>query len=245
MGYATVMDLIKDVASFYNDTDALNYVLPESTKRRILHYIQRTSDEIWYYRPWNFKMLTESVVPSSGEYALPYNFATIGPKGLLVEDSTHNVWYEIDYQEWTVLRSRPAAYSNERKFAIGSSALIPNTQDLGEGTPLEAGAGKRVILFPSVTESRSFTLYFEGAAPKAGWDQNLNQVDYTKALPLSEGFHNALLLGTIAKLQESKGDPRPQYRSEYIAALATATAQHLPLTSRMQQLPRALPYGRW
>lgn len=241
MGYATVNDLINDCASFYNDTNALDYVLPESTKRRILHYLQRTVDEVWYYRPWNFKLFSCALSAGSGEAALPYNFATVGPKGGLFENSTKQLWSEVDYQEWMTLRNSPGSAKQEKVFCIGNNS-DGQTSNIGDGAPVTT---QRRLLFPDPLEARAFTLYYEATPPRAGWDAGLSAIDYNQPLPLTEGFHNVLLLGTIAKLQEGKGDPRPQYRAEFIASLATAAAQHLPLTSKLQQLPRALPGGRW
>jgi hypothetical protein len=246
MGYSTVDALIKDVASFYNDTDALTYILPESTRRRILHYVQRSVDEIWYYRPWSFKMLSFNFQASGGGATLPYNYATVGPKGALYEDGKTVPWREVDYQEWINFRQN-GQYAAHRVFCIGvdsnAEADLP-----GEGYPstqLAAGISRVSLLFPDPTEARIFTLHYESTPPRVAFDNTANGLDYNQPLPLIDGFHNAILLGTIAKLQESKGDPRPQYRSEYVAAIATAAAQHLPLTSRMQQLPRALPGGQW
>jgi hypothetical protein len=247
MGYSTVNAFISDVASFYNDTDALTYILPESTKRRILHYTQRTVDEIWYYRPWSFKMLSFAVDPVGvGIAPLPYNFATVGPKGSLYEVDKNVPWREVDYQELIHLRQN-GQYKTHRAFCIGIESNAEATS-AGEGYPatqLPAGSGKVAILFPDVTEVRLFTLHYESSPPRVGYDNATDLLNYGQPLPLLDGFHNAILLGTIAKLQEGKGDPRPQYRSEYVAAIATAAAQHLPLTSRMQQLPRALPGGMW
>lgn len=252
MGYGTVGDLINDVAAYYNDTDAINYVLSPATKRRLLFYVQRTVDEIWYFRPWSFKMNYFVCNNwSSGVHALPYNFATVGPKGGLFEQVTHILWTEVDFQEWMVVRQK-AATQQERLYTIGNiSAAATNIisgdpptvgPGLGAGT---AGQAKRSLLVPSTTESRVFDLYYEGSPPRVGINQQ-GVYDYTQPIPtLDEAFHHVILSGTVAKLQEAKGDPRPTFRSEYIAALSKAAAQHLALTSRMQQMPRALPGGMW
>lgn len=249
MGYSTVSDMISDVASFYNDTNALDYVLPEGTKRRILHYIQRSVDEIWYYRPWTFKMMQFGVNPGGiGVASLPFNFATVGPKGMVFEEARpqNGPWREVDYQEWALMRSN-SQYWKHQTYCIGGHDTEVVGDPVGEGQPssLLPQGGHQTILFPDPTEARLFLMHYESTPPRAAWDADDDVLDYGQPLPMHEGFHNAILLGTIAKLQEGKGDPRPQYRSEYVAAIATAAAQHLPLTSRMQQLPRALPGGQW
>lgn len=252
MGYATVGDLINDVAAYYNDTDAINYNLSAATKRRLLFYVQRTVDEIWYFRPWAFKMNYLSVQGSdiqNGAYALPFNFATVGSKGGLFEQVNHTLWTEVDFQEWMVLRQRGNT-QQMRWYTIGNLSAQgegviqedpPETGPiLGIGT---AGQPTRSLLFPSPTEARDFDLYYEGSPPRLG---GTTGTDYTQAIPtFDEAFHHVILQGTVAKLQEAKGDPRPIWRSEYIAALSKAAAQHQPLTSRMQQMPRALPGGMW
>lgn len=188
-------------------------------------------------------MLRAPILPGGGgESPLPYNFATVGPKGALYETDKNTPWREVDYQEWANFRQN-GQYKTQRAFCIGNNAdAVADVP--GEGLPSSQMpyTAKATLLFPDPIEAREFTLYYESAPPRAAWDGVLN---YGQPLPLLDGFHNAILLGTIAKLQEGKGDPRPQYRSEYVAAIATAAAQHLPLTSRMQQLPRALPGGMW
>lgn len=246
MGYALADDLINDVAAYYNDTDAINFNLSPATKRRMLFYVQRTVDEIWYYRPWAFKMNYLTVQGADivgGAYALPFNFATVGSKGGLFEQSNHTLWTEVDFQEWMVLRQRGNT-QQVRWYTIGNLSAQgegvvqedpPITGPvLGAGT---AGQPKRSLLFPSPTEARTFDLYYEGSPPAVALGAAIPTFD--------EAFHHVILQGTVAKLQEAKGDPRPIFRSEYIAALSKAAAQHQPLTSRMQQMPRALPGGMW
>lgn len=252
MGYATVGDLINDVAAYYNDTDAINYNLSAATKRRLLFYVQRTVDEIWYFRPWAFKM--NYVVLDTwmnGMAALPFNFATVGPKGGLFEQQNHALWTEVDFQEWMALRQRNVTQGH-RVYTIGNISYAGDNiisgdppevgPGLGAGT---AGQSTRSLMVPDPNEVRTFDLYYEGSPPRVAIDQN-GAYDYTLPIPtLDEAFHHVVLSGTAAKLQEAKGDPRPSFRSEYIAALSKAAAQHLALTSRMQQMPRTLPGGMW
>jgi hypothetical protein len=250
MGYATVGELINDLASYYNDTDAVNYNLPLTHQRRILHYIQRTTAEIWFYRPWNFRyaQLT-GLAPSSGNIELPYNFANVGRDGGLYEEGNNSQpWAEVAMQELMTMRLRPG-YTNEHKFCIGYPTVDPNVAVVGQGGNYTAY--QQYLMLPNTNDTKSFTLIYEVSCPRVGWDPDLNgnpvpqpDYDFTLPIPLPETFHNCLLLGSVAKLQESKGDPKSSYKSEFIAALAKMAAQHVALKSRMQQLPMATG-GMW
>ena len=85
------------------------------------------------------------------------------------------------------------------------------------------------------TSTQSFTLIYQKQAPTitAGVETGLPQA-----------FGHALLLGTVAKLKEEEGDPRPNWRADYLRALAQVTAVEAQKRSRVQQVPTSVP-GMW
>jgi hypothetical protein len=234
--YGVVEDLLKDVASYYDDVDANTYTLPDSKKNRYLHYAQRTVDEIVNFKPWPWKMahapIQFNITPANGHEAeAPPDFANVGPNGALL-DSTGEPWAEIDYRNMVFLISA-AQQTTRHYFCIGRRILDTST-NLGDGGV--TGGESRGLLIPDSNNTTIFTLFYETSPPK---------LVLGNAIPLPESFHNTLLLGTVAKLQEGKGDPRDIWRAEYVAALSKQVALLKPLSSRVQQMPLTTGRRMW
>lgn len=236
MPYALVDDLIKDVASYYDDTDATIYTLPPSKLQRYLHYAQRTVDEIVNFKPWPWKMahttLTFNVTPANGyEAVAPADFANVGPNGALM-DRTGEPWAEIDYRNMVFLIAS-GRDASRHWFCIGRRIASTSTA-VGDGGVLEGDA--RGLMIPDRNNTQPFTLFYETSPPK---------LVLGEVVPLPESFHNAALLGTVAKLQEGKGDPRDIWRAEYVAALSKQVALLKPLSSRVAQMPMTTGRRSW
>lgn len=236
MPYALVDDLIKDVASFYDDTDATIYTLPPSKLQRYLHYAQRTVDEIINYKPWPWKMaftpLQFNITPPNGREATPpADFANVGPNGALF-DSTGEPWAEIDFRNMVSLITANRNVTRHY-FCIGRRIASVSTGS-GDGGVAEGDA--RGIMIPDPNNTTSFTLFYETSPVKLA---------LAGVIPLPESMHNALLLGTVAKLQEGKADPRDIWRAEYVSALAKQVALLMPLASRVKQMPLSSGRRMW
>ncbi len=230
MPYATVLDLVNDLASFADETDTENYTLPPSRVRRLGHYVQRANDEIWGYRPWDFKYaLKADIAFASGHATMPTNMATVGPAGMFWKpgDNTREPWAQIHIQDMMAVR---VAGRDRHKhwFAIG---LLDQT----ETTDTQA---VREIWVPK-DEAQVFSLFYELSPRTFDLDDLTNE-----AVPLPELFHNTLFAGALAKLQDAKGDPKSIWRAEYLATLAKVTANYHVNSSRMEQMPNTVG-GMW
>lgn len=231
MPYASIDDLINDVASYYDDTDAVSIGIPSSKQARYLHYAQRTSDEISNYKPWPWKMAYEDITFTAGEADLPADFANVGPNGALF-DPIGEPWAEIDYRNMVAILAA-GQQQTRHWFCIGRRQQTTST-GVGDGGAL--GGEVRAIMIPNVNETRTFKIFYETSPPL---------LVLGTAIPLPESFHNALLLGTVAKLQEGKADPRDIWRAEYVSALAKQVALLMPLASRVKQMPLSTGRRMW
>jgi hypothetical protein len=234
--YALVDDLLRDVASYYDDTDANIYTIPSSKLSRYLHYAQRTIDEIVNYKPWPWKMayapVQFNVTPANGREApLPADFANVGPNGALF-DSTGEPWAEIDFRNMVALI---AANRNITRhyFCVGRRIASIST-GVGDGGVIEGE--ERGLLIPDPNNTTTFTLFYETSPPL---------LTLAAPIPIPESMHNCLLLGTVAKLQEGKADPRDIWRAEYVSALAKQVATLMPLASRVKQMPMSSGRRMW
>lgn len=217
--YATVEDLVKELAAWYDDTDTTQYTLPTSKLNRYLHYTQLTLEEIWNYRAWPFKMKSDAISVTAGVGPLPTDFAAFGPNGYLKAQASSDIWAEAALQDVSVLRTGNKG-QNMHVFAVG---------DTGQGD------GTLAVFTPSTTENGSFDVFYEQVAPT---------LVLSDQVPLPASMHHVLLKGGISKVQEAKGDRRTVYRSEYVAALAKQVAVMMPLASRMNQMPMTVG-RRW
>jgi hypothetical protein len=234
MAFSDYADLMTQAASYYDDADVIDtgWVLPVQHQKRIYHYINRAQEEIWYYRPWSWRMARLSVNFYAGAVQLPLNFSNVGPNGLLFGPE-NDPWAEISFQDMMVLQQRNMR-TQDHLFAVGNAQL--------DGTDEVAGVPvtfrKLMIPDPAAIASASFLLLYEMTAPLVTVD------DATEEIGIPRNFHNALLMGTVAKMQEAKGDARSIWRSDFIATLAKIAAEEEHLTSRPRQMPVTIG-GMW
>jgi hypothetical protein len=230
MPYATIGEIVDDLASYADETDAQTYTIPPSRRRRLGHYIQRANDEIWGYRPWSFKYaLKADIAFTAGHATMPQDMASVGEGGMFwrPSDNARSPWVEVHIQN--MMAVRVAGRDLHKKwFAIG---LL----DQAEGT---TGQLSREIWVPK-DEPQTFSLFYEMSPPTF----NLTDLD-NEAVPLPELFHNTLFAGALAKLQDAKGDPKSIWRAEYLATLAKVTANFHVNSSRMEQMPNTVG-GQW
>jgi hypothetical protein len=230
MPYSTVLGLVNDLASFADETDTTNYTLPPSRVRRLGHYVQRANDEIWGYRPWDFKYaLNPDMAFNNGHALAPQNMATIGDGGMVwsPSDNVREPWAQIHIQDMMAVRVA-GRDRHKRWFAIG-------LMDQASGS---TGQLSREIWIPK-DDPQTLSIFYEMSPPTF----DLNNLD-SEAVPLPELFHNALFAGALAKLQDAKGDPKTIWRAEYLATLAKVTANYHVSTSRMEQMPNTVG-GQW
>jgi len=243
MPFSDYADLMTQAASYYDDADVIDtgWTLPPQHQKRIYHYINRAQEEIWYYRPWSWRMAYYdfTFTDEDGLAELPFNFSNVGPNGLLL-DTDGRPWAEIGFQDMVVLRKKRLSTKAEL-FAVGSDVLGSGVweADGGPGTD-DAGVPvtTRSIMIPDLANTQQFTLFFEMAAPLVTVD------DADNPIGVPRNFHNALLTGTVAKMQEAKGDARSIWRSDFIATLAKIAAEEEHLTSRPRQMPVTIG-GMW
>ena len=235
MRFETYEDLMKEVVTFYDDTDVIDsgWTVPLTHQRRIYHYINRAQEEIWYYRPWPWRMATYdfSNGATSGKALLPLNFSNVGPNGLLLgPDNTP--WTEISYQDMVVLRRR-SQRTNDHLFCIGNDdkQWDSNVPDADGTSGAYSGARYLLVVNSGMDLTSGYELLYEMTAPIVTYDKAASSID------IPAGFHHVLMLGTVAKLMESKGDARSIWRSDYVATLAKLAAELEELQSRPRQMP--------
>jgi len=232
MPYANVLEIVDDLASYADETDATTYTVPPSRQRRLGHYVQRAMDEIWGYRPWSFKYALHGPFTFSNGFAtLPDNFANIGDNGMLWNDGDNSKapWAEVAMQDMVALRA--AGRQTEKKwFTVGL---------LDQAATATAQFTRQLWIPKNDVSFGSFMLFFE---------LNPRMFDLTdlanEEVPLPELFHNVLFAGALAKLQQAKGDPQPIWRAEYVALLAKVTANFHIQSGQMEQLPNTVG-GQW
>jgi hypothetical protein len=228
MPYASIGEIVDALSSFADETDTQNFTVPPSRRRRLGHYVQRATDEIWNYRPWSFKYTTATGINFYvGESApqLPIRFGNIGDEGVLwnLSDNSREPWVEIALQDMIAVQAA-GRDQNKKWFAVKwdsqprASLLIPN---------LAAGP------------YGDFTLFYEQSPVTF----DLDNIDIEE-VPFPQIFHDVLFAGSMAKLQQAKGDPQSIWRAEYISALAKVTARFQTGSSRMQQMPNTVG-GQW
>lgn len=233
MLFTNYSDLVAKAVSYYDDTDIIDsgWTLPTPHAKRIYHYVNRAQEEIWYYRPWPWRMATmdaDAISVSNGVAQMPTNFSNVGPNGLFL-DQEGRPWAEIGVQDMVVLRKRQER-TRDHLFCVGEDATQYDDGDIGD----DAGVRKsgRYIMVPNTGETMSgFQVYFEMIAPHVSID-NAND-----AIGVPPNYHHALLMGTVAKMQEAKGDARSIWRSDFVATLAKMAAENEHLTSRPRQMP--------
>lgn len=238
MPYADLQSLVNDMASFYDDTDAANLTIPNTRIARYVHYVQLAAWRIWNHRPWDFKMAYYTPITFSNRQAqMPANFANVGTSGKLI-DSQGNAWQEIAFQDMVRLISFAGGSDKlARVFAVGKLSA-----QAGIGTPGDGGISsgeERGLIIPNKSSTETFTVYYETSPPK------INVAGLAVALPFPETFHELLLAGAVAELQQAKSDPREDWKNDYVAKLAKITEIHFPLASRQLQMPMTVGRGMW
>lgn len=240
MRFATYQDLMKEVVTFYDDTDVIDsgWTVPTTHQRRIYHYINRAQEEIWYYRPWPWRMATYdfSTGASAGKATLPLNFSNVGPNGVLL-DTEGRPWTEISFQDMIVLRHKYER-TQDYLFCIGDDAKAFNDTSTDSATTGAYSGSRKLLTADPQQVLTGFKLLYEMVAPSVTYDGSAAAID------IPAGFHHVLLLGTVAKLQEAKGDARSIWRSDYVATLAKLAAELEELQSRPRQMPVTIG-GMW
>ena len=249
MKFADYDALAREAISYYDDTDVLDsgWTIPTAHLKRVLHYINRAQEEIWYYRPWPWRMANyDFVFTGPGFSPLPENFSNVGPNGLLL-DNQGRPWAEISYQDMVVLRKR-STRTQDQLFCIADDSKAWDSDFPAASGTTGAYSAYRKLIVPNTQQPFNvvdgggwaplFTLYYEMTAPLV--DDSLLQFP----IGIPNGFHHALLLGTVAKMQEAKGDGRSIWRSDYVATLAKLTAELEALQSRPRQMPVTIG-GMW
>lgn len=227
MPYSDIQGIVDDLASFADETDATTYTLPLSRQNRLMHYVQRAIDEIWNYRPWNFKYaLFGPFSFVNGKGTLPDRFSNIGDNGMLWDESANSrePYAEVAMQDMVALRAS-GRQGSKKWFTVG---LLDQT---------ETGQQQftRQLWIADDSYAGSFKLFYE-MAPR--------MVALIDEVPFPELFHNTLFAGALAKLQQAKGDPLPIWRAEYVALLAKVTANYHIQSGQPNQLPNAVG-GQW
>lgn len=205
--YDDCSDIVDDVIAIYDNTDESGVHNVTTRRARIVHYLQRTMEDLWFHRSWPFSMNSAALVMVAGEDTLPTDFARISYEGCLLGPSSNRPWTEISFQDMAYLRTRQVE-QNRKVFAVGSVIQIPNT-----------------------ASTETFTLIYQKVAPTAGYG---GQSGDPTGFPLP--FGEALLLGTVAKLKAEEGDPRTNWREDYQKAVARAGALWIR-ASRASRMP--------
>jgi hypothetical protein len=218
--YTTGKQIVDAALAYYDNTDGSTMQNTTVRRARLLHYLQRTAEDIWFHRPWPFSIESSQRNFTSGTVAVPANFAQVSAEGGLF-DLNGRTWVEIPHQDMLYLRLR-GHRANDHIYSIGGNA----------------GQGSQYIYLPSTGLTVSMNLVYQTVCPTVVDD------------PFGEGylsfpqpFGEALLLGTVAKLKGEEGDARQDWRADYARALARAGASYTKKT-RPQMMPQSVG-GMW
>lgn len=232
MPYNTVLEVVEDLLSFFDETDTSVYQVPAPRIRRLGFYVQRASDELWDEKPWDFKYAVHGPFAfSDGHATLPANVANVGSDGLLWNeaDNSREPWAQTDIQTMTALRAI-GRERFKRWFAIG---LLDQVSAFPQ-------QGTREIWIPKDDANfGQFKLFYE-KSPRQFQLDSLG----SESVPFPETFHNALFANCVAKLQQAKGDPTPAWKGEYLMLLSRLKANYYVNASRMLQMPNTVG-GQW
>lgn len=121
----TMDDLNTTILTFYENTDAAQLADPTVRRARVVHFMQRAVDGIWYDRAWPFTMTSTALTMVGGQAARPTTFAGVTSEGGLW-DSTGTPYKEIDYQDMAVVRAR-GVEGGRKLFAVGSNVQVSDT----------------------------------------------------------------------------------------------------------------------
>lgn len=205
--YDDVTDIINDILAYYDNTDTSTVHNLSARTARVLHYIQRAADELWFWRAWPFTIKTDTLTMVAGKDTLPTDFARVSYEGGLY-DSQGKAWTETDMQSLLYMRARSIEQSSRYYAVDGTYVLIPNTGS-----------------------TETFTLIYQKAAPTlTTGGQNGDPTGF----PVT--FGEALLLGAVIKLKEEEGDARQIWRVDYQRALSRVAGLY-GMQTRARQMP--------
>lgn len=192
--YDDVADIIDDIISVYDSTDEAAVHNATTRRLRILHYLQRGAEELWYHRSWPFTMASATLNMAAGKASVPTDFARVSYEGMLIGPDG-KPWTEINWQDMLYFRERTLEQSRHY-FAVTDEILTPN-----------------------VGSSETFTLLYQKVTPTL---TDGGQSGDPTGFP--QPFGEALMLSGVVKLKSDEGDARETWRADYLKALARATA---------------------
>jgi len=208
--YATTKALVDDILPYYDNTDADN--VPDATVRqaKVMAFVNRVRDELWWWRDHRWTYTSSTVTMSSGEATFPTSFAQMGSFGGLFSQGSGIPWVEVNWQEMQTLRKR-GMRTQSKLYAIGTTIQIPNT-----------------------SSSETLDIVYRLAPTTLTYGQG---IAFT---PMPSHFIRALLLGTVARLKEEEGDTRDIWREDYLRAVSDAFKVERETSSRAFQMPQAV-----
>lgn len=226
MPYASALAVVQDLASFLDETDTGTFTLSTARIKRLGHYVQRAHDDIWQFDPsFPFKYKKSSVLQATNhKITLPTDFANVGQTGMVwnESDGARQPWAEMPLQDMMAVIARGIDV-NEKWFSISFESSVA------------------VLYIPNGgTSYGQFYVFYEVVPPK------LDPTNGTTPLALPPIFHDVLFQGSVARLQQAKGDKEAMmYRADYIKGLSRAAASYMPVASRMEQLPMTTGSRQW
>jgi hypothetical protein len=213
--YTETTTLVDDISLYYDNTDLDTVQDPTRRRNKILQFVNRARDEIWWYRPWPWTLTYTTLIMVAGQANVPPNFSEVGPRGGLYDAAQGRPWVQINYQEMVTLRERTVRV-NDKLFAVG-----PNLD-----------TGVQSIVIPNTGSSEEFKLVYRMLPLNLAYGDDIE--------PLPSHFGHALLLGAVARMKEEEGDPRPLWRQDFLQALSRAMMTERETSSRPGQMPMAV-----
>lgn len=130
--YTATNTLVDDISKYYDNTDLDTIQDADRRRNKVMQYVNRARDEIWWWRAWAWTWTSASITMSGGEASRPSKFSQVGTHGGLFDGNGHP-WTEINWQEMQTLRNR-AGTVNDKLFAVGTTIQVPNTASSQEFT---------------------------------------------------------------------------------------------------------------
>jgi hypothetical protein len=120
--YTDVDTIVNDIKTIYDNTESASLQNTTARDARILHYLQRSVEDVWFHRAWPFAMASASITMVAGAKALPADFARVSIEGGLF-DSNGISWVEISYQDMAYLRGRRLRQQG-KLYTVGSTLQV-------------------------------------------------------------------------------------------------------------------------
>lgn len=218
--YTTGKQIVDEVLAYYDNTDASTMQNGESRRARILHYLQRTAEDVWFHRSWPFTVESSQRNFTTGISTVPSNFGQISSEGGLF-DLNGRAWVEIAHQDMLYLRMR-GVRANDHIYSIGGNA----------------GQGTQYIYLPGTALVTSMYLVYQTRTPTI-----VDDPFGEGYLPFPQPFGEVLLMGTVAKMKGEEGDARQDWKVDYAKALSRVAATYVKRT-RPQMMPQSVG-GMW